>query len=155
MFSWQVRKGCGNRRCCSLQAISPFPLSFQKTCTADTYCWWRMIANNMCMNLAYSVWKFCIHDCADTDAENYCGQSWSRSEMSSNTIHSPIRIIPPFKKEVMFGIILSNLILVICRRIVIITSLHSSVLYSGTKVTWKIYFILRAHAVANTCARNN
>ena len=27
--------------------------------------------------------------------------------------------------------------------------------YGGTKVTWKIYFILRAHAVANTCARNN
>ena len=26
-------------------------------------------------------------------------------------------------------------------------------LYGGTKVTWKIYFILRAHAVANTCAR--
>ena len=25
--------------------------------------------------------------------------------------------------------------------------------YGGTKVTWKIYFILRAHAVANTCAR--
>ena len=28
-------------------------------------------------------------------------------------------------------------------------------LYGGTKVTWKIYFILRAHAVANTCAHNN
>ena len=27
-------------------------------------------------------------------------------------------------------------------------------LYGGTKVTWKIYFILRAHAVAKTCARN-
>ena len=26
--------------------------------------------------------------------------------------------------------------------------------YGGTKVTWKIYFILRAHVVANTCARN-
>ena len=26
--------------------------------------------------------------------------------------------------------------------------------YGGTKVTWKIYFILRAHAVANTCTRN-
>ena len=28
-----------------------------------------------------------------------------------------------------------------------------SLCYGGTKVTWKIYFILRAHAVANTCER--
>ena len=28
-----------------------------------------------------------------------------------------------------------------------------SVFYGGKKVTWKIYFIVRAHAVANTCAR--
>ena len=28
-------------------------------------------------------------------------------------------------------------------------------IYGGTKVTWKIYFILRAHAVANTCARSS
>ena len=26
-------------------------------------------------------------------------------------------------------------------------------IYGGTKVTWKIYFILRADAVANTCTR--
>ena len=30
----------------------------------------------------------------------------------------------------------------------------SLLIYGGTKVTWKIYFILRVHAVANTCARN-
>ena len=29
-----------------------------------------------------------------------------------------------------------------------------SEVYGGTKVTWKIYFILHAHSVANTCARN-
>ena len=34
-------------------------------------------------------------------------------------------------------------------------TLHIWLIYGGTKVTWKIYFILRAHAVANTCARNN
>ena len=31
--------------------------------------------------------------------------------------------------------------------------IFTGVTYGGTKVTWKIYFILRAHAVGNTCAR--
>ena len=30
--------------------------------------------------------------------------------------------------------------------------LSQSKMYDGTKVTWKIYFILRAHAVADMCA---
>ena len=34
-----------------------------------------------------------------------------------------------------------------------ISILYTCTYYGGTKVTWKIYFILCAHAVANTCAR--
>ena len=38
-------------------------------------------------------------------------------------------------------------------RLLCVIFLCKTELYGGTKVTGKIYFILRAHAVANTCAR--
>ena len=55
----------------------------------------------------------------------------------------------PSKKEVMIGIILSNLILILCRRTVIITSQHSSVV--GGKPPFRFFFQHNGEQLAAKC----
>ena len=53
-------------------------------------------------------------------------------------------IKPPLPDSELVELVESQLLVIFRREI-----------YGGTKVTLKIYFILRAHAVANTCARSS